>query len=362
MSNGSAICSETGRSSSRGLGRFAPLLAVEAFVGGSWKPPFIYVLVSDRRVASLSAKQLTTDAQTFASTVNVDVQSLVSQARQLGFDLVIFTNTLARKRQFLLVTNGAESHISLSLKLSTSPPTAYSPLSLRDNFAAALDQVAVILPGSKDVTLVVNSHGTKNFAIIPRLATDFTSRPPSWWSKRLKDAQGDDLAIEPLRLEGISKTDFWLTLGEVSERHKLTFSTVVLDACESGISTWDQLWAIPPTIGAIIDTGLGSTHPGQIDYARLSSFMKPSNGLSLTYAMTGLLADYGFERSRPGWRWRLPLIMTLTAIPWELYLLPLMVWLARYRPFGSGTRRLVVRLCRSTGGLLSSFRAHRSTE
>jgi hypothetical protein len=107
------------------------------------------------------------------------------------------------------------------------------------------------------------------------------------------------------------------------------FSLVLLDSCESGMSTWDEFLAVPHSVDVVAHSGFGTTFPGQIDYEKLVSldFANERGRSSLTNDFLKLLNRYGFWTNRIFTLWAWPFSVTAASIPSIFYFTPMVIWL-----------------------------------
>lgn len=276
-----------------------------------------------------AADSLRSDAQTFRAKVLKDIVSLEKVSLSEATDLTVFTNTLALQSKYLVVRSGAEEMRPWTVaKNIHDPVTEYSPLSSKINFGAAIYEALEHYGDSDDIILIVNSHGTKEFAVIPRVAADFTRVNIEVVRKQLQGQQGDDLAIRAVELQGIRKTDLWHQLDSANRSSKVHFSLVFLQACESAASSWMEYFSVPPTVTYVAHTGFTSISPQQFDYSALGGLERPLGEGRPVQRITAFLRQTGavyFDTRFSYWRW--PLLVTAASLPKWFFFFPSALWL-----------------------------------
>lgn len=278
-------------------------------------------------VGSAAANGLRSDAQTFRTKVLQDISSLQNAARSNAFDLAVFTNTLALQGKYLAVRLGTEELGLFNVPRGPYDPVMeYSPLAVRVNFGLAIVEALRKYTHKDEIILIVNSHGTKEFAIIPRIAADFTRVDIENLRQQLESQQGNDLALQSVELGGIKKIDLWKELDRATRASHMHLSLVFLQACESAASSWKEYFAIPSTVDKVAHTGFTSISPEQFDYTLLSGSEQAD------YDQVGLVTDLlrqtgavYFDSKYSYWRW--PLLVTAASLPKLIYFAPLGLWL-----------------------------------
>ena len=130
--------------------------------------------------AAKLASDILEDAREFPQLVRRDVSALARAAADYRFDLVAFTNAWALEGRFLfreLATGITAQRPLQSLPAARHPALAVSPLSRPDFLRMALAEVAALFPSEAlDIVLILNSHGSEEIILMPRVSTDL-SRP-----------------------------------------------------------------------------------------------------------------------------------------------------------------------------------------
>jgi hypothetical protein len=284
------------------------------------------------------------DAEHFEASVDADVATLVADAKSRGFDLAVFTNELALAHHFIFVKNGIGSTTYFDgLEGSTSSALLFSPLAVPKNLRAAL-QLALGQEQYGSFAFILNSHGTKNFAAVPRIAADFLSLPLARLASLLIDTMDQD-PIKSLIISGLTKDDFWDILGEVSRYSKTRISIVVNESCDSGPYTWKHYNLMRSADTLIAHRGFGFAAPGDLNLTALNkAWQKHDKTLEEGLLVLTRAAGYWDNESVPLYVW--PSLALLMATPKVLYFGPLIVWLAMlpwrysFRMLGFGLRRL----------------------
>jgi hypothetical protein len=277
---------------------------------------------------STAAQALRTDALLFRGRTLKDIESLQRISSVTRSDLAVFTNTLALQHKYMATKAGIESSHSIDIKLSTSDPVMqYSPLSSQQNFGIAIAAALRGYTKSDSIALIVNSHGTKNLAVMPRLPADFTSSNATDLRQQMDDLQANELAVPSVELRGIKKGDLWNELGLTAKAEHVHFSLVFLESCESAASTWKEYFAIPSSVRSIAHTGFAYISPDQFDYLLLLSSVQQAADHDLPAALTRFLrrSEVVYIDSRyTYWRW--PLLITAASLPSFIYFTPLTLW------------------------------------
>jgi hypothetical protein len=162
---------------------------------------------------------LTRDSTSYEDRVNHDIESLMQMSTVRGFDLVVFTNALTLHQRYLFHRHdGLTRWHAFHTENSESPAILYSPLAIKSNFEHAMLSALPESGKNTDIILIINSHGTRRFAIIPRVAADFTHETEHNLTAALAQHDGNDLSVKATELQGISKAEFWTILRRVIEK------------------------------------------------------------------------------------------------------------------------------------------------
>jgi hypothetical protein len=109
-------------------------------------------------------------------------------------------------------------------------------------------------------------------------------------------------------------------------------------ACESGIASWAEYFALPASVRLVAHTGMDSIASGQIDFAKL--FVSRDAGLDMRTLATEL-ESRGIHVDSNATLWLWPIRCDLSAIPLPAYFIPMVVWVTwtgRYAPLSVGRR------------------------
>jgi hypothetical protein len=269
---------------------------------------------------------LTNDSTSYEDLVDRDFRSLMQMSTIHRFDLVVFTNALALHRRYIFHGHdGLIRQLPFRAENSKSRVTLYFPLAIKTNFEHAIISALRDSSNNREVILIINSHGTRHFAIIPRVATDFTSDTEHNLKTALAQHDGNPLAAKSATLQGISKAEFWATLKKITDKKSIRISLVAFDACESGITTWSDFRKVSGNVELIAHTGFGSSFPGQIDYTRLGTENVSDKGT--TDEFVKLFGGQGFWISTKFTLGLWPSLTMVASIPWVVYIIPMLVWL-----------------------------------
>jgi hypothetical protein len=285
--------------------------------------------------AAKLASDIVADAREFPQLVQRDVSALALAAANYRFDLVAFTNEWALEGRFLwreLATGISEQRPLPSLPGARHPALATAPLSRLDFLRMALAEVAALFPSEAlDIVLILNSHGSEEMILMPRVSTDL-SRPGAAQAL-LAALRGDEgsaahagPASEWAVLQGISKLRLWNVLAELSRQRDIRFPLVFLEACQSGPASMREVLAVPQSVGAVAHTGRANIKPIAIDYAELLRDGKSD----LVDALASALQERNVTVSTALTLWAWAAVAHAASIPLVLYLLPLGIWLAVY--------------------------------
>ena len=284
-------------------------------------------------VGVAAADGLRSDAQTFRAKVLKDISSFLRVSSLNAVDLAVFTNALTLEGKYLVARSGTQELLPFKVPLTTNDPvTEYSPLSSRTTFRHAMAEALHEYAKEDQIILIVNSHGTREFAVIPRIAADFTELDAKGLQRQLESEHGNDLALRSVELRGITKVDLWKELDLATRVSHVHFSLVFLQACESAASSWTEYFAMPPAVDNVAHTGFESISPEQFDYALLAGSERLAKAdfdetRSLTDLFRQTRAVY-FDSKYTYWRW--PLLVTAVSLPKLIYFAPLSLWLFLY--------------------------------
>jgi hypothetical protein len=222
-------------------------------------------------LAAKIADNLITDATAYPAAVRAEATALLAAARVHHFNLAIFTNALALDGQYLLYrtsTGRQETRALPALPAAPSPALATSPLSRPGYFRQSLDEIARLYPpDSLDVILITNSHGGGDLTLTPLVFADLTTAKVSELSAAL--AAPDINVVRPLwaAYPGTTKVEYWRVIATIGSERGVRFPLVFRQTCESGISSWHELFSVPDNVGLVAHTANGSLDYVAIDYA-----------------------------------------------------------------------------------------------
>jgi hypothetical protein len=170
-------------------------------------------------IGDVPMQRLLIDAKIYAKFVDLDVAALAALSKSMNFTLVAFTNHAALSDQYIFVT--ASNTEIREIRFSHESPSGsfyYNPLAAVENLKTAIVEAANVSRQSRDIILIVNSHGTRDFAVIPRVAVDFTSMPRSNALQSLRRATGGDLSLSNSHFHGIEKTELFDSIRDIGIR------------------------------------------------------------------------------------------------------------------------------------------------
>jgi len=286
---------------------------------------------STNPIAATIAANLVVDARGFPASVVSDMQSLAAAARHYQFDLAIFSNALTMGGVYLILR--ADAQAPEVHDLPPQPPAsttvlATSPLSRPDYFALALREVGTRYPAhGLDVVLVTNSHGDDDMALIPRVFADLAAANSAELARELDAEAGDNSRPYSVAHQGTGKIEYWRVLAQASAAYGMRFPLVFRAACESGIASWAEFFAIPDTVGVVAHTGMETIEAGQIDFGAL--FASGAKRLDVR-RIAAELERRGIHADSRATVWTWALRGSLYALPAIVFFVPLAAWLAWY--------------------------------
>jgi hypothetical protein len=281
-------------------------------------------------IATKAKEGLSDDAKGFRDQVDIDIQALTAASKTKRYELAAFTNAAALRGSYYFVDSGATELRKITLpQKPLDPAREYSPLASVDFLAAALTQAVRGYDASDRIILIINSHGTKKFAVIPRVAGDFTSVDPTRILDQLNRQAGSDLAVDAVQIQGITKVQLWKVLSSLRAATGIGFSLVFLQACESAVSSWGELELLPSSgVQALAHSGFGSISPTQINYGRLVEPAFAADDRDTLALLKKLLSESGMYIDSRYSLWIWPLLVLGASIPKFVFFLPLAVFLA----------------------------------
>ena len=271
-------------------------------------------------------KILQGDIELYPQIVERESSALQAMAKRLQTDLAIFTNKLALEGHYLFYDAASDTLQRPTFAIAQKedgPFVALAPLSRADVLREALEAVAgTASQPASSMVLLVNSHGTMQMALMPRINVDLSVATEDEILRRVRAGSRG----EPPRWampHGTSKVEFWRILGEIGRARNVRFPLVVRLACQSGLSSEAELAAIPPSVERIAHTGLSSPSTGNID---LAGAVSKTEGTDWIARMPAALREAGFSIDTPQslTLWLIPI--ALRQIPVIVYFLPLFGW------------------------------------
>ena len=185
-------------------------------------------------------KMLQGDVELYPQIVERESSALQAMAKRSYTNLAIFTNKLALGGHYLFYdaeSDTLQRHTFAIGQKEDGPFIALAPLSRPDVLREALETAvrAASQPASS-IVLFVNSHGTIETALMPRINVDLSITTEDEILQRVRSGS----AGEPPRWampNGTSKIEFWSILGQISGGQNVRFPLVVRLACQSGLSS-----------------------------------------------------------------------------------------------------------------------------
>jgi hypothetical protein len=287
------------------------------------------ILRTDSAVGPEIESSLKYDAEHSSSIVSRDIDALKDVAFSYEMDLFVFTNTMAMRGEYYFADghNRSTEVRPFNLEpLPEDPVLGNSPLSRSFVLVHALETALKKGPGIlTDLFLIANTHGTDEFAMIPRVAANFVTANASEVAAQLSGNKRNDLSLS-LQLSGTRKFEFWKAISDVSARNQVNFPLIFIESCESAPHKWKEVFAIPSSVAVIAHSGFNGLKPSGIDYRSLlrKSPQQPSDFapiLAFELEKSGLHVE---SRSRM-WIW--PLRASLAPMSAFWYFVPIVVWL-----------------------------------
>lgn len=290
------------------------------------------ILRSSRRpFANEIADALERDAREFPAAVRRDVDGLLAVARRRGFDLAVFSNALTLDQHFIVYASArgfAENRPFAELGPAPSPALAAAPLSRPDYLQAALVQVGNLYPpDSLDIILIANSHGAGDLALTPRVFADLTAANATDLMRELEQSTLQDGA-PPLWAEypGTTKVAFWRALNDAGRARGLRYPLVFREVCESGVSSFAELFEVPESVGMLAHTG--DAMIGTTDIDNVSLFDVDGSDAERVHHLSETLRARGIHVDSRAMLWFQPASATVLRMYPYLLFLPLLLWLA----------------------------------
>ena len=286
---------------------------------------------SDSSVGEQLASTIEADVQSFRSVVQKDEIDLMQAARQIGFDLVIFTNARTLDGHFLQLDRDAGEVRTRQFTALSRPENAVlatSPLSRPDAFHAALAAVPALFPDEAlDIVLTTASHGSADMAIIPRVSTNLSS--PDARKEFLHQLAGSHESGAPspewAKLQGISKSEYWKILADVSAGWNARFPLVFRQSCASGLHSWSELRSLPESVDKVAHSGMRNMNIRQIDYSAVLASPEPGRDWLEAFKTRIQMRQVSVENRQTIWI-GVAMIHAASINP-IVYCIPLLAWL-----------------------------------
>ena len=284
---------------------------------------------------------IASDVRKFRAIVERDVQTLLASAPRIGFDVAIFTNTHTLNGQYLYYSHTAGTADTRRFPALQPPPNAIlatSPLARSDALHVALTEVASLYStGQLDLTLIANSHGTDDMALIPRVNTDLsTPSGVEGFAQQLNSGSDVEAPFWAV-LQGTSKVEFWRTLSQVAAKHEVTFPLIFRQACESGLHSWEEYRAVPQNVGRVAHSSTEPMKIVQVDYPAIFAGIAP--GSDWVQQLSNELIRSGVNVEARGQLWMRVVSMSIRSLHPLYYFMPLVLWLTWFGFQVARTRR-----------------------
>ena len=280
-------------------------------------------------LASKLAKSIQSDTRKFREVIERDSKVLLAAARRIGFDLAVFTNTLALDRKYLFYKHATTTQEVRQLpdrKPTSNIILQNSPLSRPESLRANLLEIASLYPpNSLEVVLITNSHGSANMALMPRVNTNLSL--PNARAELAIRLEGTIQGDPPVwaALQGTSKLEYWKVISEVGALHGIHFPLVFRQACSSGLRSWAEFNSLPDNVSFIAHSAMSNMNMLQINYSAVFSSMDKDTDLVKSLMTELKTRDVRVNTKRTIWFW--VLLISLGLIHPAVYFAPLVIWL-----------------------------------
>lgn len=272
------------------------------------------------------AEDVVADTRLFPAAVEREVQNLTTSARRAHVDLIVFTNELTLKGEYLVYRAGLPH--PRTLRLPAMPPVkdsilATSPLARPEVFERALDTaVSLYPPDSVDAVLITVSHGTADMAMVPRVNTDLSVGTPAELIARLSAV--DSPIPTWAALQGTSKVEYWRRIANATIGRGVRLALVFRAACASGIWSWREFSEWPQNMDAIAHTENQTLLDSQM--IRIANF-QVEPGETWVQGIENTLDHNGIHVNEHDTAWIWVVILTIGSVNPVFYFIPLLVWL-----------------------------------
>jgi hypothetical protein len=291
--------------------------------------------------------ELAADALDFPASVVSNEAALMTHARRVPFDLVVFTNEMALDHRYLRYRGAEDRQETLAFAPLSGPEHTHpfmvtAPLSDSRMLKAALAEVVTHYEAQRlEIVLLAYSHGTLDMALMPRVNIDLRLATENEIRDALERGPRGTAAPGWARLQGTSKTEFWRVLSDVSTAQPhVRFPLVIRAGCQSVLMSWEEYFAIPRSVGLIGHTALESPTLKSTRFDKV--FERASGAMAVTDLATGAREAGFLVDSRSSLSvWLIP--VTLWQIPLWCYFAPFGVWVLWYGP-AAARKRWVARL------------------
>ncbi len=281
-------------------------------------------------IAARLSSIIEADLTDFRAQVGRDRADLLAAAQRIGFDLAIFTNTLAQTAQYMFYRHDVgllETRPFPQLPPAASEILSLSALSRPEALKAALSSVAAHYEGKPlNIALVTLSHGSLDMALMPRVNSDLSTPHAVDEFKRNLQRGGNGVTPEWATPQGTGKIAYWDVLADISKATGARFPLVFRQACGSGPNGWREFMRVPSTITTIAHTGRYNIDIDQIDYAEL--FAPGAPGSDWLDLLTTGLKQREITVSSQFTIGLWALLSTLINTHPAVFLVPLLLWLA----------------------------------
>jgi hypothetical protein len=239
--------------------------------------------------AAEASQLIEKDMTSFSKTVSTEIDSIVTSAPpQLG--IAILTNASVLDGYYIAKAPGSREfdHIRINAGLRSPDPRLDSnPLGDGHVLGALLLSAAShVANDGRPIILVVKSHGSEAFALMPRTFVDTSRTDPTTLRDYLAQFEKTRLfpAIPPPWLEpvGVKKSDLMSKLEDVALSRGVRFSVVFLEACKGGVGLYGIVnspddrhphpfvpWELPSKVDYFVSGGSELMAYSNIDYPRL---------------------------------------------------------------------------------------------
>lgn len=227
----------------------------------------------DSDVAKEAYKNIDEDRKSFPVVVQAEVEQVLSTQA----NILIFTNQQMRKATFSFKALGEKPRELPfeSLLSNTDPVLKANPLSDLQNFEETIKYVASFINQNKfeKIALIFKSHGTKEFALTPRLSFWSFDQDKEELSRIL---QGEE---NLLARRGILRENFIKSLRGLRTQIERPVELVVLESCGAPIEKTEYEFGKQAIISFFTNSETEAAY-SSIDYSVLVESIDPVGRLS----------------------------------------------------------------------------------